>query len=122
SGEPENGFAWFTLGTNLLHNGRPEEAAAAYDRARLIGLPYRMMWYQFGAFQAYYQVGRYDEVIALADATIRVTSDVEELHYWRALALEAKGDVAGARDALRMALDKKANYAAARVALARLGE
>jgi tetratricopeptide (TPR) repeat protein len=122
SGEPENGFAWFTLGTNLLHNGRPEEAAAAYDRARLIGLPYRMMWYQFGAFQAYYQVGRYDEVIALADATIRVTSDVEELHYWRALALEAKGDVAGARDALRTALDKKANYAAARVALARLGE
>ena len=108
------------MGTNLLHNGRAQEAAAAYDRARVIGLPYRMMWYQFGAFQAYYEVGRYDEVIALADATIRVTSDVEELHYWRALALEAQGDLDGARAALRTALEKKPNYEAARVALARL--
>jgi tetratricopeptide (TPR) repeat protein len=120
--EPENAFAWFTLGTNLLHNGRSEEAAAAYDRARIIGLPYRMMWYQFGAFEAYYNVGRYDEVIALADATIRVTGDVEELHYWRGLALEAKGDLDGARAALRTALEKKHNYAAAREALERLGE
>jgi tetratricopeptide (TPR) repeat protein len=119
---PENGFAWFSLGTALLRNDRAEEAAAAFDRARVIGLPYRMMWYQFGAFEAYYQVGRYEEVIALADATLKVTSDVEELHYWRALALEALGDLDGARAALRTALEKKANYEAARVALARLGE
>jgi tetratricopeptide (TPR) repeat protein len=119
---PENGFAWFSLGTALLRNNRAEEAAAAFDRARVIGLPYRMMWYQFGAFEAYYQVGRHEEVIALADATIKVTSDVEELHYWRALALEALGDLDGARAALRTALEKKANYEAARVALARLGE
>ncbi len=120
--EPESAFAWFTMGTNLLHNGRSDEAAAAFDRARIIGLPHRMMWYQFGAFEAYYNVGRHDEVIALADATIRVTSDVEELHYWRALALEAKGDLDGARAALRTALEKKHNYTAAREALERLGE
>ena len=68
--QPDDPFAWFNLGSDLVALGRFEEAAQAYDRARRIGLPWRMLWYQFGPFRAYYETGRYDEVIALADATI----------------------------------------------------
>ena len=115
-------FAWFTLGSNLVAHRRWEEAAAAYDRARLIGLPFRMLWYQFEPFQAYYEVGRYDEVIALADATIRNTDEVEELHYWRGRGLQAVGDRDGARKAYQRALLKRPGYPEAATALAALGD
>ena len=120
SAHPDNAFAWFTLGTNLLHNALPAEAAEAYDRARLIGLPFRMLWYQFGPLQAYYEVGRYEEVVALADATLKWTSDVEELHYWRGRALLALGDAPGGRAALETALAKRPGYPEAAAALAAL--
>ncbi|NLG26839.1 MAG: hypothetical protein GX557_02955 [Chloroflexi bacterium] len=118
---PDNAFAWFTLGTNLLNNALPTEAAQAFDQARLIGLPFRMLWYQFGPLQAYYEVGRYAEVVALADATLKWTSDVEELHYWRGRALLALGDVQEGRAALETALVKRPGYPAAAAALAALG-
>jgi tetratricopeptide (TPR) repeat protein len=118
---PEDPFAWFTLGTNLVNTGQPQEAAAAYDRAREIGLPVRMMWYQHGAFRAYYESGRFEEVVALADATIAVTDMVEELHYWRGRALAALGDIEGARAALEKATRQRAGYTEAIEALAALG-
>jgi hypothetical protein len=119
---PEDAFAWFTLGTNLLAVGQPTDAASAYDQARLIGLPFRTMWYQFEAFQAYYDSGRYEEVVALADAPIKVTSDVEELHYWRGRALAALGDVEGARQAFDRALAQRIAFPEALDALERLGD
>ncbi len=90
-------FAWFNLGTDLVALARFDEAARAYDRARQLGLPWRMLWYQFGPFRAYYETGRHDEVIALADATLRTAQHVEELFFWRGLAQKAKGDLPGAR-------------------------
>jgi tetratricopeptide (TPR) repeat protein len=119
---PGDAFAWFTLGTNLLAVGRPMDAASAYDQARLIGLPFRTMWYQFGAFEAYYESGRYDEVVALADATIKVTADVEELHFWRGRALAAMGDVEGARQALERALAQRLAFPEALDALQQLAD
>jgi tetratricopeptide (TPR) repeat protein len=97
-------FHWFNLGTDLVALGRYPEAADAYDRARQLGLPWRMLWYQFGPFPAYYGVGRYHEVVALADATLRITTHVEELHYWRGMALAALGDTRAARTSLERAL------------------
>ncbi len=57
------------------------------------------MWYQFGPFQAYYEVGRYDEVLALANATLATTTHVEELYYWKGMALRALNDDQSARQA-----------------------
>ena len=94
---PADPFAWFNLGADLVAAGRFQDAAAAYDQARQIGLPWRMLWYQFGPFQAYHEVGRYDEVIALADATLRTARYVEELFFWRGLAQKASGNIDGAR-------------------------
>lgn len=121
AGEEANPFHGFNLGSDLVALGRYEEAASAYDRARQLGLPWRMLWYQFGPFPAYYHVGRHDEVLALADATLSVTTYVEELHYWRGMALAAKGDIPAARDAFERALKLRPDYPEALEALAGLG-
>ncbi len=110
-------FAWFNVGTNLNALGRHEEAAAAYDRARELGVHYRMIWYQFGPYESYYAVGRYDDVIALADQTLRVTPNLEESYYWRGRARLAKGDVAGAREDFEKALRYHEGWAPALEAL-----
>jgi tetratricopeptide (TPR) repeat protein len=117
---PEDPFAWFNLGSDLVTLGQFEPAAAAYDRARQIGLPWRMLWYQFGPFQAYYETARYQEVVALTDATIKTTSSIEEIYYWRGMALKAQGDVPGARQAWQRALELNPNYAEAAAVLADL--
>lgn len=118
---PDDPFAWFNLGTDLVALDQFEQAAAAYDRARIMGLPWRMLWYQFGPFRAYYETGRYEELIALADATIAVTTDIEELYYWKGLGLQATGDLAGVRRAFQRALTLNPNYAEAAMALAAIG-
>ncbi len=117
---PDSAFAWFNLGTDLVALGRYNEAATAYDRSRLLGLPWRMLWYQFGPFKAYYETGRYNEVLSLADATLRTTIHVEELHYWRGKALEAMGDIDTARRAYEKTLKINAYFEDANAALAAL--
>jgi tetratricopeptide (TPR) repeat protein len=117
---PDDPFAWFNLGSDLVALSQFEPAAMAYDHARQIGLPWRMLWYQFGPFQAYYETGRYQEVVALSDATIKTTSSVEEIYYWKGMALKAQGDVAGARQAWQRALELNPHYAEATAVLAGL--
>jgi tetratricopeptide (TPR) repeat protein len=118
---PGDAFAWFNLGSSLVALGRYDEAAIAFDQARVIGLPWRMLWYQFGPFLAYYESGRYDELIALADATIATAGNIEETFYWKGKGLQAKGDLAGARQNFQRAVDLNGNYPAAQQALAELG-
>ena len=87
---PTDAFAWFNLGTDRVALGRFGEAAAAYDQARTLGLPWRMLWYQFGPFRAYYEVSRYDELLALVDASLATTPNVEEFHYWREITINSQ--------------------------------
>jgi hypothetical protein len=68
--DPENPYAWFNLGTNLLYFERYGEAAQAYDRALGLGLPWRFTRYQFGPYIAYFNQGRFNDVIQLADETL----------------------------------------------------
>jgi tetratricopeptide (TPR) repeat protein len=102
--DPVDRYAWFNAGTNYLGLGQAEEAARAYDRARTLKLPWRLLWYQFGPFEAYLRVGRYQDVIDLADANLRTTRNLEESYFYRALARRALGDEIGARQDLQTAL------------------
>jgi tetratricopeptide (TPR) repeat protein len=117
---PQDAFAWFNLGTSYAQVAYYQDAAGSYDQARLLGLPWRMLWYQFGPYQAYFQVGRYDEVLALAEAALATTVEVEETFYYKGLALQAQGDMAGARDAYQQAVNFNPNYVDAIQALAAL--
>ncbi|MFP4346569.1 MAG: C39 family peptidase [Anaerolineales bacterium] len=97
-------FAWFNVGSSLLALGDYEGAAVAYDQARALGVHYRMIWYQFGPYEAYYTVGRYQDVITLADQILEVTPNLEESYYWRGRARLALGNVDGARADFKSAL------------------
>lgn len=119
---PEDPFAWFNLGTSLVAVEEFEQAARAYDEARMIGLPWRMLWYQFGPFEAYYHAGQYEELISLARANLDATEDVAEIHYWLGMGLLETGDVESAREAFHRALKQRPNYAAAAEALAAIKE
>jgi uncharacterized membrane protein (UPF0136 family) len=119
----QNAVAWFNLGTALTRLGRYDEAATAFDQSRRQEppLPWRMTWYQFAPFEAYFNVGRYDEVISLAEANLSNSGEyVEEMHYWQGRVLEAEGNVSGARAAFQRALIHNSRYTAAREALAAL--
>jgi tetratricopeptide (TPR) repeat protein len=118
---PESGFAWFNVGTNLVALGRTGEAVEAFDRARTLRLPWRMLWYQFGPFEAYLAEGRLADVQALADANLVQSKDLEESHYFRGRALQAKGQVEGARASYQAALRANSRFAPASEALRNLG-
>ena len=119
---PNDAYAWFDLGTDYAALNQMENAAAAYDHARGLGLPWRMTWYQFGWFDAYYQTGRYDDVLALVDATLKVTPNVEEMYYYKGLVLKARGDSDGARSQFQIALQRNPNFGPAQAALAALAQ
>lgn len=109
-------YAWFNLGSTLVSLGRYEDAAVAFDEARLLGLPSRFLWYQFSPFEAYLQVGRYEDVITLADAVLAKKSS-EEAFYYKGLALEGLGETDKARVQIALAVRYNRNYEAAQVAL-----
>jgi tetratricopeptide (TPR) repeat protein len=115
-------FSHFNVGTSLTSLGRHEEAAAAYDQARQLGLHYRMLWYQFGPYESYYAVGRYDDVVALADATLNTANNLEESYYWRGKARLALGDAQGARSDFNTALRYHEGWPPAAIALNELND
>jgi hypothetical protein len=124
--EPENRFAWFNLGTSMTRLGERtgeqqyyQQGADAFDRAREIGLPPRMLWYQFRPYMAYMRVGRFDDMIALADGVLASEGGqyVEETFLYKGHALAYKGDIAGARAAYRQALTVNHNFYPAQWAL-----
>ncbi|MCB9420264.1 MAG: C39 family peptidase [Ardenticatenaceae bacterium] len=127
--QPDDAFAWFNLGTSLTHLGQLtdqpefyENATAAFDRARTIGLPRRMLWYQFQPYVAYLAVGRPEDVLTLATAT--ETSEggrnVEETFLYVGHAYLAAGNISQAKAAYRQALQLNPNFEAAQQALAEL--
>lgn len=118
--ERGDGFAHFNRGTALTALARYDEAAAAFDEAFAVGLPWRMLWYQYSPLEAYYQTGRYDDVLRLMQDVRRNTGGVEEVFYYAGLAYEAQGRIDDARDFYRVALARNAYYTAPAEALARL--
>jgi len=119
-------FAWFNLGTSYALLEQYEQAAVAFDQARAVGdgLPWRMLWYQFGPFEAYYRVGRYNDVLELARYNLSTTPDgehaVEETYYYAGLARQALGETERAILNLRQALVINPNFVPAVEALAAL--
>lgn len=116
----QNAFAWFNLGSAYTALGQYDKAATAYDQARTIGLPWRMLWYQFGPYEAYYQVGRYVDVILLANTTLDNKPYFEESYYYRGLAQLALGDKANAQANFEAAIAFNPYYTPASQALSAL--
>jgi tetratricopeptide (TPR) repeat protein len=114
-------FSLFNVGSSLTSLGRHTDAVLAYDQARQLGLHYRMLWYQFGPYESYFAVGRHDDVIALANATLQTAGNLEESYYWRGMSRRAQGDLDGARADFEEALRYHPDWPPAVVALMELG-
>ena len=124
--DPENAYAWFNLGTSLTRmgeiTGRAEfyqNGAAAFDHAFTLGLPPRMLWYEFRPYLAYMKVGRYDDMVELADAVLSTQGgqNVEETYLYKGHALLFLGDAPGAIAAYERALELNNNFYPAEIAL-----
>lgn len=105
-------FAWYNYGTSLVNLGDYFGAAQAYDQAYEVyaGLgskPWRITWYITGPYFAYYYTGRYQDVIDLAEITLSYSFEpaIEETWVWRGRARLALGDVNGAIEDFREALE-----------------
>lgn len=117
-GNDEDAFAWFNLGNSYIQAGNHADAAVAFDQALSIGLPWRMLWYQSGPYEAYLKVGRYQDVVLLAETTLKDRPYFEESYYYLAMAQAALGDAESARANLQRAVDFNPNYTIAAEALA----
>lgn len=120
-GNPQNPYAWFNLGTNLVYFERYGEASQAFDNALTVGLPWRFTRYQFGPYIAYFNQGRFQDVVDLADTTLFRTYKSEESLLWRGWAQFRLGDINSAILDWREALDYNPNYQDALYALDYVG-
>ncbi|MFT5193169.1 MAG: tetratricopeptide (TPR) repeat protein [Cellvibrionaceae bacterium] len=118
--EPDNAYLWFNIGTIYNNLGEYELAAAAYDESRRLGLPWRMLWYQFGPYEAYLNANRYADVIELADVTLFQRPYFEESYYYRGLAKIALGETRDGQRDLQAAADFNPRFQKAQDALAAL--
>ncbi len=126
-------FAWFNKGTSHVALQEYVDAGHAYDQAFLQyaqwdiaekNRPFRMMWYQTGAYFAYFYSGRYQDVVNLADTTLNETistPSLEESLLWRGRAYFQLGDTQAAIDDYRAALKIHVNWGPAVQALQDLG-
>jgi hypothetical protein len=123
-------FALYNRGTSLYLLADFTSAAEAYDEAfrqyaTLSGdkRPWRIVWYQTGPYFAYFNTGRYVDVINLADKTIKSASEpfLEESFYWRARAKAMTGDTQGAIEDLNKSLEYHPDFNPSVALLASLG-
>lgn len=115
--DPDNPFPWFNLGTNLVYFERYSEAAEAYDRARNLGLPQRMLRYQFGPFIAYFHTNRMDDMQAMVDYALKRTANSEEALLWQGWMYYRQGETIQALVSFRTALEHNPSYQDAQYAL-----
>ena len=125
--DPQNAFAWFNLGTSLTRLGELtgetefyQNGAAAFDQAFILGVPPRIVWYQFRPYIAYLKVGRYQDIVDLADTTLETQGgrNVEETYLYKGHALAFQGDGVGAVGAYEQALRLNEYFYPAQWALA----
>jgi tetratricopeptide (TPR) repeat protein len=119
--QPQNAFAWFNLGSNLVYFEKYPEAVQAYDQARQIGLPQRMLRYQFGPFLAYFHADQIDELMTLTQYALQRTPNAEEALLWHGWALYRQGKGGDAVADFQKALQMNPNYKDAQYALQFVG-
>ena len=118
----EDAHAWFNMGSSFVSLGMHKAAAQAFDKAISLGLPWRMFWYQFGPWEAYYHTERYDDMIRIARQNQNDGGGhyVEETYYYLGMAREGRGELGKALENYITALTFNPNFQPAREARDRL--
>ncbi|MGB1286850.1 MAG: tetratricopeptide repeat protein [Aggregatilineales bacterium] len=119
-GDTPDAFAYLNRGWAQVELGQYTEAVEAFDAALDIGIPARMLWYEFGLFEAYLAAGRYDDVLTQGRRVLLMTEGVEEIYYYMGRAHDAMGDTAQAIEFYESAILRNRYYTEAQEALAAL--
>ncbi len=99
--DAENAFAWFNLGASLTrlgeltgNNDYYQQGASAFDQSFVLGVPPRIVWYQFRPYISYMKTERYEDMLQLADSTLESQGgrNVEETYLYRGHALAFLGE------------------------------
>jgi tetratricopeptide (TPR) repeat protein len=123
-------FALYNLGASLTALGEYETAAQAFDQAFSAyaaipeeDRPWRIVWYRAEPLEAYYQTGRYQDVINLGNQALDSAGGplLEESFYWLGRAREATGDLEKALYDYRKAVEINPHSTPAQSELERLG-
>jgi len=119
---PNDAFVWYNYGSNLVYFERYQEAVTAYDQARKIGLPQRMMRYSFGPFLADFYTNRIDDLLVITQDTLDKASSSgkkwsEEAWLWKGWAFYRQGKITDAINAWKIAIDLHPNYCDAQNAI-----
>ena len=123
-------FALYSKGSILVEMQDYLSASQAYDQAFAVygqldpgQRPWRILWYQVGAYPAYYYTGRFEDVVTLAQQTLdnsRQPKSLPETWYWAGKGAAALGDNTKAEEYLRGALQFYPNWDLATEELARI--
>ena len=124
-------FAWFSRGSILVEMQDNWGAAQSFDEAFKVyatlpekDRPWRMLWYQTGPFFAYYNMGRYQDVLSLATQTLTEAKEdaLPESWVWKGRAEVMLGMRDEAIASFRRALYWHPDWWVAKDALEALGE
>lgn len=123
-------FAWYSRGSILVEMQNYLEAAQAYDQAFAVYAqltpderPWRITWYQVGAYPAYYYTGRYQDTLNLAMQVLsnKRSPELPESWYWAGRAAAALKMTDEAIAHYRKALEYHPGWALPLEGLAELG-
>lgn len=103
-------YAWFNLGSSRFGLGDYKGAKEAYEKAKSIGWPKRMLWYQIQPIQTYNALGEYENAIALANEALVGNDSFAEAHLEKAIAYKGLGNRDKAREEANIALSYAPNY------------
>ena len=126
----EQFFAWYSRGSVLVEMQNYIEAAQSYDQAFAVYAqlspeerPWRITWYQVGAYPAYYYTGRYQDSLSLAMQTLsnKRSPELPESWYWAGRAAAALKMTDDAISDYRKALEYHPGWALPLEGLAELG-
>jgi tetratricopeptide (TPR) repeat protein len=115
--DPNNVYTWFNLGTNLVYFSEYREATLAFDRAREIGWPQRMLRYQFSPFMAYFHSLRNEDLMVLVDYALERTPNSEEALLWKGWGKYRAGNKEEAISLFLQALEAHPGYEDANYAI-----
>lgn len=106
-------YAWFNLGTSYYGLEDYKNAKIAFEKARAIGWPRRMLWYQIQPVQTYNKLGEFDKALILANEGLLYNGKFNELLLEKAIALKGLGRISEAREVINQAILYAPDYGAA---------
>jgi tetratricopeptide (TPR) repeat protein len=115
--DPKNAYAWFNIGSNQVYFEQYILASQAYDKARELKLPQRMLRYQFGPFIAYFNANRIDDLMSISDYALIITPNSEEALLWRGWGLYRQGKKWDGVELWKKALEARPDYRDAKYAI-----